>query len=103
MTVHNQFRIKSIPKQVISEGHLLNIVRDHCNVLDDFGNVLRVKYRYGANLADIWDVYVEDKGGVYDLVGENDTNPWTTFGAIAVFSGRKLLCKIERLIEVCIQ
>jgi hypothetical protein len=99
MVVFNQFRIKSIPLKYISKRDLLRIVRECGKVVDDSEDVVWVRYSWRLNLPSTWKVYVEEKDGVSDLVLENVEDPFTSLGIFAVYSGRKLLCRIEEHIE----
>lgn len=103
MEVYNQYRIKDIPKKDISKRDLLRIVKESCTVVEDAGDLIRVKYRWGPSMAFEWNVSIEDKGTTNDLVIENLEDPWTRFGEDALWSGRRLAYKIRTWIIDWIQ
>jgi hypothetical protein len=85
MKIANQFRLVAIPKEKYSINDLLNIIRSNSNIIEDRGEYVIIKYRYGLNLSNQWTVFIEETRHGYDLVIENFENPSTTIGWAAKY------------------
>ena len=99
MAVCNQFRIKNLPRSRYSREQVWDIIYSKAKVISKSEDSIRIRYRWGLNMAKEWEVFLEYKRDTFDIVMENNDRPWSTYGCVGCWGGREFLTKIEKEIR----